>query len=292
MSEVLKRVVCVRLAMSESLSRSRRPTAEGRRLHRAGVARRRAGSCRRIAFGRVTRDDDDPMDRKAATSSGCLGGGMGSETPGAHGGCPRSLRGLAIGLVALSTLVAAVPTEAQNTAPTGKPTIDGTPHAGETLTASVSGIADANGLTNPGYTYQWIRVVIVGGGTSNIAGATGSTYTLTGDDVTRRVRVRVMFNDDGGTAETVTSDDYPSSGSVLSLPGAPRVFTATAGDGRVRLRWTNPLTVNAGGVDASTLRYQSRYAPGSTVPDGTAWSNPTKFVQTRRLIDGLTNGTA
>ena len=38
MSEVLKRVVCVRLAMSESLSRSRRPTAEGHRLHRAGVA--------------------------------------------------------------------------------------------------------------------------------------------------------------------------------------------------------------------------------------------------------------
>ena len=55
MSEVLKRVVCVRLAMSESLSRSRRPSAEGRWLHRAGVARRRAGSCRRFAFGRVTR---------------------------------------------------------------------------------------------------------------------------------------------------------------------------------------------------------------------------------------------
>ena len=92
--------------------------------------------------------------------------------------------GVAVGLVALSALVFAVPSEAQtNTAPTGKPTIDGTPHAGETLTASVSGIADADGLTNPGYTYQWIRVVIVGGGTSNIAGATASTYTLTGDDV-------------------------------------------------------------------------------------------------------------
>ena len=77
---------------------------------------------------------------------------------------------------------------------------------------------------------------------------------------------------------------------MLSLPGAPERFTATAGDGRVRLRWTNPS--NAGGVDGTTLRYQYRYAPGATVPDGTAWSNATDFVQLRRLIAGLTNGTA
>ena len=57
---------------------------------------------------------------------------------------------------------------------------------GETLTASVSGIADADGLTDPGYTYQWLRVVVVGGGTSNITGATASTYTLTGDDMGHR----------------------------------------------------------------------------------------------------------
>ena len=161
---------------------------------------------------------------------------------------------------------------------------------GEILTASVSGIADADGLTNPGYTYQWIRVVTLGGGTSNIAGATGSTYTLTGDDVTHRVRVRVMFTDDDGTAETVTSDDYPSSGAVLSLPSAPRQFIATAGDGRARLRWSNPS--NIGGVDVTRLRYQYRYAPGATVPDGTVWSNATHFVQRRQLFDGLTNGTA
>ena len=73
------------------------------------------------AFGRVTRDDDDPMDRKAATSSGCLGGGMGSGTAGAHGRCPRSLRGLALGLVALSALVFSVPTEAQTITVPGVP---------------------------------------------------------------------------------------------------------------------------------------------------------------------------
>ena len=149
----------------------------------------------------ATIHSDDPASRAGAAS--------GDVSPTAATGVGVLRRGVALGLVALAALVFAVPSEAQNTAPTGKPTIDGTPHAGEILTASVSGIADANGLTTSVYTYQWIRVVIVGGGTSNIAGATDSTYTLTGDDTTHRVRVRVMFTDDGGTAETVNSDDYP-----------------------------------------------------------------------------------
>ena len=223
----------------------------------------------------ATIHSDDAASRGGAAS--------GDVSPTAATGGGVLPRGVALGLVALAALVFAAPSEGQtNTAPTGKPTIDGTPHVGEILTASVSGIADADGLTTPGFTYQWIRVVISGGGTSNIAGATASTYTLTADDVTHRVRVRVMFTDDGGTAETATSDDYPSSGTVLSLPGVPRQFTATAGDGRVRLRWTNPS--NGGGVILTTLRYQYRYAPGATVPDGTAWSNPTRFVQFRRLL--------
>ena len=45
-----------------------------------------------------------------------------------------------------------------NTAPTGVPTITGTAQVGQTLTAVTTGIMDANGLTSPGYTYQWIRV--------------------------------------------------------------------------------------------------------------------------------------
>ena len=75
MSEVAERLGCVPPAMSESLLRRHRPTAEGRWLHRAGVARRRAASSCRFAFGRAAREDDDPMDRKAGTASGCLGGG-------------------------------------------------------------------------------------------------------------------------------------------------------------------------------------------------------------------------
>ena len=47
---------------------------------------------------------------------------------------------------------------ATNNAATGAPTITGTPTVGETLTAVTTAIMDDDGLTTPGYTYQWIRV--------------------------------------------------------------------------------------------------------------------------------------
>ena len=124
-------------------------------------------------------------------SSGSLGGGMGSGTAGAHGRCPRALRGLAIGLVALSALVVAVPTEAQ----------------------------------------------------------------------------------------------------TITVPGAPTGFGAYSGDGRVRLVWGAPRDL--GGVDAGTLTYQYRYAPGAAVPDATAWSTPEGFPPYGSVIlAGFANGTA
>ena len=59
-----------------------------------------------------------------------------------------------------------------NTPATGLPTISGTVQAGETLTADTAGIADADGLANVSYTYQWLA------DDDAIAGATGSTHTL------------------------------------------------------------------------------------------------------------------
>ena len=40
----------------------------------------------------------------------------------------------------------------ENSAATGAPTINGTAQVGETLTASTSGISDADGLTNASFT--------------------------------------------------------------------------------------------------------------------------------------------
>ncbi len=45
-----------------------------------------------------------------------------------------------------------------NNPATGAPTISGFAQVGNTLTAATSGISDADGLTSPTYSYQWIRV--------------------------------------------------------------------------------------------------------------------------------------
>ena len=90
-----------------------------------------------------------------------------------------------------------------NTAPTGLPTITGTPRVGETLTADTSGISDNNGLTNVQYAYQWIRND--GNTDTNITGATVQTYTLTRDDQGNTVRASVSFTDDDGYSESLTS---------------------------------------------------------------------------------------
>ena len=90
-----------------------------------------------------------------------------------------------------------------NAAPTGLPTITGTPRVGETLTADTSGISDDNGLINVQYAYQWVRND--GNTDTNIPGATGQTYTLTRDDQGNTVKVSVSFTDDDGYAESLTS---------------------------------------------------------------------------------------
>ena len=89
-----------------------------------------------------------------------------------------------------------------NTPATGAPTITGTAEIGQTLTADTSGIADANGLTSPGYTYQWVRV---DGTDADISGATSSAYTLVAADVSKTIKVRVSFTDDASNSETLTS---------------------------------------------------------------------------------------
>ena len=90
-----------------------------------------------------------------------------------------------------------------NTPATGQPAISGTAQVGATLSASTSGITDADGLENAAFSYQWITSD--GGTDADIAGATGSTYTLSGSEAGKNVKVRVSFTDDAGNSETLTS---------------------------------------------------------------------------------------
>ena len=89
---------------------------------------------------------------------------------------------------------------------TGRPTISGQYEVGHTLTASTSGIDDPDGLTNPGYTYQWFR--LDSGVFTDIPAGTGAdslVYTLTSEDEGKRVQVKVTFTDDAGNSHTLTS---------------------------------------------------------------------------------------
>ena len=77
-----------------------------------------------------------------------------------------------------------------NSPATGAPTISGRAQVGETLTATTSGIGDADGIANAIFTYQWLA------DNAAIGGATASTYTLTSGERGKTIKVRVTFTDE------------------------------------------------------------------------------------------------
>ncbi len=148
---------------------------------------------------------------------------------------------------------------ATNTPATGAPTISGTPQVGETLSASVSDIADADGLDDASFAYQWIR------GSADIEGATDSSYTLVSADEGETIRVRVTFSDDEGHEESLTS------AATDAVAPAPEPLTAAfsdvpsehAGAGEM---FTFGLTFSeAFGLSYLTLRDEAFSVSGGTV---------------------------
>ena len=105
---------------------------------------------------------------------------------------------------ALSTrLFVTVPGPASSNLPaTGQPTVHGTARVGEQLTASTSTVSDADGLADADFSFQWTR----SDDDADIQGATASTYTLTPDDESKAIGVRLSFIDDAGNPETLRSE--------------------------------------------------------------------------------------
>ncbi|MDX9815157.1 MAG: cadherin domain-containing protein, partial [Sulfurimonadaceae bacterium] len=83
-----------------------------------------------------------------------------------------------------------------NNVPTGSVIISGTVTQGETLTAS-NNITDADGMGT--VSYQWYADGVL------INGATGSTYTLTQNEVNKAITVVASYTDGFGANESVTS---------------------------------------------------------------------------------------
>ncbi|MCY3959972.1 MAG: fibronectin type III domain-containing protein [Chloroflexi bacterium] len=133
---------------------------------------------------------------------------------------------------------------------TGAPTISGTTEIGQTLTADTSGIADADGLANATFSYQWIR------GDADIDGATGATYELQDGDAGKAIRVRVTFTDDAGHSESLTS---AATAEVAARPnrtatGAPTV-SGTTEVGQTLTADTSGIA-DADGLANATFSYQ------------------------------------
>ena len=159
--------------------------------------------------------------------------------------CTGDGRGLS---QALSATIAGPPE--RNTAATGMPTISGTAQVGEELTASTSGISDADGLDDARFAYQWIRTG------ADIQGATGSTYTLVDADEGTRLKVRVSFTDDAGHAERLTS---AATDAVAPPPNTPATGAPTIGGtaqvGEALTASTSGIS-DADGLDDARFAYQ------------------------------------
>ena len=110
---------------------------------------------------------------------------------------------------------------------------------GQTVQGTVSdGVEDPDGLENPTYTYQWVRVD--GSNETDIAGATAASYTLTASDAGKKLKLKASFRDILNNAETLTSAVWPTSTRITWAADANcgRTFRNHERDARADLDWT------------------------------------------------------
>ena len=176
------------------------------------------------------------------------------------------------------------------TAATGAPTITGTAAVGQPPAVDLTGIADADGLANVSYSYQWVRVDADGlSNPADITDATDATYTLVDADLGKTIKVRVTFDDDAGNTETLTSAATATVTTAAGAPGSPTNLSATVGVGQVVLVWESPVN------SAGWSHYEYRSSAGAMISPTAMWQP----VQTRsvrstayyQVVKGLTSGT-
>ena len=123
-----------------------------------------------------------------------------------------------------------------NAPPIGLVTISGTASKGQVLTASNT-LSDADGLG--AISYQWQRDGV------DVAGATGTSYTLGNADVGHTIDVVAKYTDGHGTAEAVTSAATLSVTNVNDPPTGSVTISGTAQENQV-LTASNTLRMPMG----------------------------------------------
>ena len=132
-----------------------------------------------------------------------------------------------------------------NDAPTGLPTISGTPQEDQPLTINVSGISDADGLN--AFSYQWLRNGAV------ISGANAANYTPRDADVGTQLSVRVSWTDDQGFQESLTSAVSSPVANINDTPTGRPTISGSALEGQT----LNAVTGSITDIDGlGTFQYQ------------------------------------
>ncbi len=142
------------------------------------------------------------------------------------------------------------------------PTITGTPTEGEELTADASAIIAANGLDESDISYQWQADGV------DIANATSITYTLSTDDIGKRITVTASFTV-GATSEERTSAPTAAVAAPGNIPatGEPTI-SGILQVGQTLTADTSGI-VDADGPAAPAFSYQWQ-ADGQDIAGATA----------------------
>ena len=142
-----------------------------------------------------------------------------------------------------------------NDSPTGSVSITGSATKGQTLTADTTGISDPDGPASLTFSYQWIR------GSTGIAGATSSTYTLVQADVGQTIKVTVSWTDAGNTSESLTSD-----------------ATATVADVDTTAPTISSVTISStASVDTNNDNTADTYVIGDTITIDFTFNEPVTY---------------
>ncbi|MFJ4453020.1 peroxidase family protein [Pseudomonas sp. NPDC089392] len=141
-----------------------------------------------------------------------------------------------------------------NSAPSAGPAVTGLLVQNQTLTANPATIVDADGLSNPQFTFQWQSNR--GVGWVNIAGAISSTFVLTQAQVGQNMRVVVSYVDDFGVQESVASDILDPVANVNDAPtGAVLISDTTPDQGQTLTALTGGIA-DLDGLGAFSFQWQ------------------------------------
>ena len=166
-----------------------------------------------------------------------------------------------------------------NDAPTGGVTITGITTQNQILTAG-SSLADADGLGT--ITYQWQASADGNTGWTNIAGATGSTYLLSENEIGDHIQVVASYTDGHGTPESVVS-----AASAAVAPNTAPLLVTDIGTKHATETAIFSFTVPAGTFtdpDGDPLTYSATLTNGNPLPDWLHFNPATRTFSADELI--------